>query len=95
MFAVTVTFQITPGQMQAFLPLMLQNARTSLQAEAGCRQFDVATDPDFPDEVFLYELYTSPAAFQTHLASMHFKEFDAQVEGMIAAKTVRRFREVR
>ncbi|MEL6701373.1 MAG: antibiotic biosynthesis monooxygenase, partial [Pseudomonadota bacterium] len=63
MYAVTVTFQIKPGQMAAFMPLMQANARTSLAAEPECHQFDIATDPARPDEVFLYELYTDAAAF--------------------------------
>lgn len=88
MFAVVVTFQIAPQQMAAFMLLMLENARTSLKNEAGCHQFDVATDEARPNEVFLYELYTDRAAFDVHLASAHFQTFNALTEQMIAAKSV-------
>ncbi|MCR8726063.1 putative quinol monooxygenase [Frigidibacter sp. ROC022] len=94
MFAVVVTFQIVPGQMPAFLPLMLANARASLTAEDGCHQFDVATDPERPDEVFLYELYTDKAAFDAHLDSPHFAEFNAGTAAMIAGKTVATYAQV-
>ena len=94
MFAVCVTFKINQGKMDAFLPLMHQNARTSLNEEVGCHQFDVATDAARPDEVFLYELYADRAAFETHLASAHFKAFDAAVASMIADKQVATWGEV-
>ena len=44
MYAVTVSFTLRPGARADFLPLMAENARLSLQREAGCRQFDVCTD---------------------------------------------------
>jgi len=94
MFAVTVTFQIEPDRIPDFLPLLHANAQTSLAIEDGCHQFDVATDPQHPHEVFLYELYTNRAAFDAHLGSPHFKAFDAQVVDMIAHKSVKTFAEV-
>lgn len=86
MYAVVVTFQIRPDDMAAFMPAMLENAATTLAKEDGCHQFDVCTDPDRSGEVFLYELYTDRAAFDVHLASPHFKSFDALVGPMILFK---------
>jgi len=91
MFAVVVQFQLKPGAMQDFLPLMIENARTSKTAEPECHQFDVVTDTDTPDVVFLYELYTDAAAFQAHLKTDHFLRFDAEVADMIADKDVQTF----
>lgn len=88
MYAVCVTFVLNPGASAAFTPLMQSNAQHSLQTEEGCHQFDVLTDADKPDTVFLYELYTDRAAFDVHLASAHFKSFDAAIAPMIAAKDV-------
>lgn len=94
MYAVVVTFQIHPDQIAAFLPPMLDNAATSLAQEEGCHRFDVCTDPDHPNEVFLYELYTDRAAFEAHLASVHFRTFDTHVAPMIASKTVQTYAKV-
>jgi len=41
MYAVCVTFKIRPGQMDQFLPQMVENARTSRALEPGCQQFDI------------------------------------------------------
>lgn len=94
MYAVVVTFQIKPASMAAFLPLMLENARTSRAQEPDCHRFDVCTDTTRPDEVFLYELYTDRTAFEAHLASAHFKAFDSAVADMVADKDVRFFDQV-
>lgn len=91
MFAVLVTFQIKAGCMDSFLPLMKDNAATSLQKEPGCHVFDICLDGH---EVFLYELYDDRAAFNTHLTSDHFLNFDAATAAMVADKQVRLYDEV-
>lgn len=90
MYVVTVGFDIQPARLAEFLPLMRENARASVENEPGCRQFDVCIDPARPASVFLYEVYDDRAAFEVHLASAHFRRFDAAVRDMVANKTVRR-----
>ena len=90
-FVVTVDFRIRPGQMDAFLPIMRDNAAASVRDEPGCLQFDVCTDPARLDQVFLYEVYTDAAAFDAHLATPHFADFNAASADMIADKTVHSF----
>ena len=89
MFVVTVEFEIRPGGFDAFLPLMLENARASRAIEPGCRQFDVCTDGTRPGTVFLYEVYDDRLAFEAHLASEHFRRFDHAVQNLLANKVVR------
>jgi len=94
MFAVTVVLKIREESMDAFLPLMIENAKSSLKTEPGCRQFDVCSDPARPSEIFLYEIYDDAAAFQAHLETPHFKKFDAGVAEMIEEKSVRTYAKV-
>jgi quinol monooxygenase YgiN len=89
MYAVCVTFQLKQGRMAAFMPLVLENAKISRNQEPECHQFDVLSDSSQPDAVHLYELYTDRAAFDVHLASAHFKTFDAAVGPMIADKFIK------
>ena len=93
MYVVTVTFRIAETRMEEFLPLMTENARTSLAEETGCHQFDVCRTPG-ENLVFLYEIYSDKAAFDTHLASAHFKAFDRAVADMIVEKSVAVFEEL-
>ncbi|MCL6416501.1 antibiotic biosynthesis monooxygenase [Aestuariirhabdus sp. Z084] len=89
MIAVVVTFTLKTGTQMEFLPLMLANAEQSQTLESGCHQFDVCTDPQVSDEVFLYELYSDHEAFKAHLTSNHFKIFEKQSEPFIKEKAVR------
>jgi quinol monooxygenase YgiN len=91
MYAVTVHLEIKPDRMDSFLPLMMENARRSRETETGCQQFDVCRDGD---TVFLYEIYDDRAAFDEHLASAHFRAFDAAVAPMVAEKVVTLYEEV-
>ena len=87
MFVVTVVFEIAPGRMPEFLPLMRAQAKTSLDREPGCRHFDVCVSSE-SGSVFLYEIYADEAAFQKHLESPHYREFDAATASLVADKRV-------
>ncbi|MCB1967779.1 putative quinol monooxygenase [Accumulibacter sp.] len=88
MYVIAVDFMVHQQHLMAFMPLLLDNARVSREREAGCRRFDVCQDPQQRQHVFLYELYDDRAAFEAHLATQHFRAFDAAAQGMVAAKTV-------
>jgi len=87
MYLVAVTFRIKPEHAAQFAARIQQQATDSL-TEAGCRRFDVWQAPADASVVFLYEIYDDRAAFDVHLASEHFKAFDAEVSDWIADKTV-------
>jgi len=91
MYVVAVTLEINPERLDEFLPLMMTNAKTSVEHEPGCHQFDVAQAPDKPCQIFLYEAYDNAAAFQTHLTMPHFKSFDAAVADMLSEKTIKTY----
>jgi quinol monooxygenase YgiN len=91
-YVVTVEFVVNPETWDAFLPLMVDNARQSRTTEPGCRQFDVCTDPQVSATVFLYELYDDRAAFDAHLATPHYLAFAAATREMITGRTIRHWR---
>lgn len=93
MFAVTVTFEIKPENVDRFLALVQENAQTSLRDEPGCQLFDICHTLG-ETTVFLYEIYDSKAAFDAHLASAHFKTFDAATARMVDSKDARLFEKV-
>ncbi len=88
MFVVLVDFRLHDNAAGAFLPLMHNQARQSLDLEPDCSRFDICILPDDENRVVLYEIYTSKEAFDAHLASDHFATFDRAVAGMVKAKDV-------
>lgn len=91
MYAVTVTFTLKPGTAEAFMPQILLNARSSVANEPGCHQFDVCHNPDTPETVFLYELYTDLAAFEAHQTMPHFKACNEAIDHLVADKQIATF----
>ena len=94
MYVITVLFSIQPAHQADFLQAITSNAKTSLADEAGCRQFDVCTSSSKPDDIFLYEVYDSKAAFDVHLASSHFLAFNALTSTWVTGKVMNAFERV-
>src|SRR5438045_1682473 len=87
-FIITVDFELHPGALREFLPLMVQNANLSRDVEPGCERFDVLLPKDSTDRVLLYEIYTDKAAFAEHLKAAHFLSFDRATKPLIKDKKV-------
>ncbi|PLW78584.1 putative quinol monooxygenase [Cohaesibacter celericrescens] len=94
MFVVCVTFSIIPEHIRGFRTLVLEQARNTLSTEVDCHQFDVCVNVNEPEKVFLYELYTNPAAFDYHLKTGHFMAFNKTTEMMVLSKTVNTYQQV-
>ncbi|HEV2054083.1 MAG TPA: putative quinol monooxygenase [Methylomirabilota bacterium] len=61
--AIVATFEIAPGQIDAFLPLLLAHRDRCLKDEPGTLRFDILR----PEKnLMLYEVYDDEAAFQAH-----------------------------
>ena len=87
-YVILVEFAIAEGSGPAFEKLIVENARRSLADEPGCRVFDVCARPGDAYGIVLYEIYDDRAAFEAHLASPHFKTFDAASRDMVTGKRV-------
>jgi autoinducer 2-degrading protein len=87
-FALIVDFRLKPGARSAFRQLVDSNARTSAQAEPGCRRFDVVEPRDESDRVVLYEIYDDEAAFGAHMRSPHYARFDVESAPLVIGKSV-------
>ena len=89
MFVVCVEFEIEPGQTDVFMAAVRTNAEQSFYQEVGCQQFDVCQDRQFPNSVFLYEVYDDEAAFETHKLTLHYGAFNQATGGMVVNKSIR------
>ena len=89
MVVVVVDFKLHAEHFDAFKERMKAQARDSLEKEEDCLVFDISLDPALSDYVLLYEIYKSPEAFQAHLASDHFKSFDADISSWVVSREIR------
>jgi quinol monooxygenase YgiN len=94
MYVVIVEFSIKPGLAVSFLERVRQQARDSLDGEPDCQVFDICIDPDRANFVLLYEVYSDRRAFDAHLASAHFSEFDTTVRDWVSDKRLACFERI-
>jgi (4S)-4-hydroxy-5-phosphonooxypentane-2,3-dione isomerase len=87
-FVITVDFYLHAGTLEPFLILIKENAHKSLTEEPGCDRFDVLIEKGAPDHIVLYEIYKDRAAFEVHLKSRHFREFNTASQRYVRDKKV-------
>ena len=92
-YVVAVVFVAKPEHRADFRREMIANATASREREPGCRQFDVCESAD-GSEIFLYEIYDDEAAFQAHLATDHYKRFNATTTPWVAEKRIVKYRRI-
>lgn len=89
MFVVLVEFETKPEHCTDFASAVQMQSRNSLGNETDCHVFDICRDPDNENRFVLYEVYSDREAFEHHLKSAHFIDFDSRTGQMIANKSVR------
>jgi quinol monooxygenase YgiN len=89
-----VEFTLQPEFVARFRERVKRQAGDSLQNESGCHVFDICIDPRRHDFVLLYEVYSDRAAFDAHLASAHFVDFDDGVRDWIRDRRVAVFERI-
>ncbi len=88
MYCIVVKTELYPGKRDEFLPVMLENAKASVEKEAGCFVFDVLQDKEDMNTFYLYEIYASQEALEEHKTMEHYKKSRAIVNELIAKQTV-------
>jgi (4S)-4-hydroxy-5-phosphonooxypentane-2,3-dione isomerase len=95
MHVVTVLFSIKPAHTAEFMVAMVENAQITLATEPGCCVFEVCESRTADAcQVFLYEVYATPADFQLHLRALHFQQFNTLTAAWVIHKTVSVFQRV-
>ncbi len=90
-YVVIVDFRLKPDTHAAFRRLVDANAIASVRSEPGCRRFDVLEPKGESGRIVLYEIYSDRAAFDDHLKTEHFADFDAAAADLVAQRTVSQF----
>ena len=85
-FAIVATFEIAPGQIDAFLPLLLAHRDRCLKDEPGTLRFDVLRNEE--NKLMLYEVYEDDAAFQVHWNGPSIARMREEAAGMERKLTV-------
>ena len=63
---------------------LLRALTIAVRAEPGNIAFDAYRKQGNPNAFFVYEIYANDAAFQSHLARAHGREFNAELVGLVS-----------
>jgi len=88
MQVLSVSIQVKPEHVEAFITAMLENARGSC-TEPGNLRYDLLRDDDDPTHFLLYEVYRDAEALEAHRATPHFQKWLAIVEPWMAEPRTR------
>lgn len=90
-FVILAEFDVPPEHTEAFMRHVRENAVASVRDEPGCRRFDVLQPENGAERVALYEIYRDRAAFEAHLRTPHFADFDSATQPLVRRRFIRRF----
>ncbi|MDO6708194.1 putative quinol monooxygenase [Photobacterium sp. 1_MG-2023] len=88
MFCIVVKNVVKNGFQDQYLAIMKENAKASVETEAGCLTFDVLVSQNDDHCFYLYEIYTSEAALAEHKQTSHYLDSRRRLEGLIEEQSV-------
>lgn len=90
MYCIVVKNVIRDGAREEYLAAMLPNAKASVANEPDCLVFDVLEAKEEPNTFYLYEIYASPDALQTHKQTEHYLRSRPLIADLVVEQSVLR-----
>ena len=79
-----VPLPVKPERVNDFIVSALGDCVGSTREEPGCLRFDMYQDMERPSELFFYEVYANPAAFDYHAKTPHIAKWRDTVKDWYA-----------
>lgn len=79
MYQFLVSFVVQPEHREDFIRSAQKTGRDSLANEPGSKRFEVITDEENPNLIYLNEVYVDVDAFNAHAGGPYFGAFFAEV----------------
>ena len=74
---------IDPQQIEQYKAALREGIDSALRLEPGVRALYAVSVKDHPDQIRVFELYASEAAYEAHLETPHFRKYKATTQGMV------------
>jgi quinol monooxygenase YgiN len=75
--------EIDPTQLEAFEVAITAQIETAIRVEPGVLALYAVSEVDNPLRVRIFEIYQDSDAYQSHLETVHFKQYKAATEKMV------------
>jgi quinol monooxygenase YgiN len=80
--------EIDPAQLEGYKAALKEEIETSIRVEPGVLSLYAVSVKGHPDQIRLFEMYASVAAYQAHLEAPHFRKYKTETAGMVKSLTL-------
>ncbi len=80
--------EVKPGLRNAFIAIVTEGMRTSVQTEPGVLALYCVADKNNPDKLIFFEIYASEEAYQAHRTTPHFKKYIEKTKDLSVSKVL-------
>ena len=80
--------EIDSSQLERYKAALREEIETSIRVEPGVLSLYAVSVKGHPDQIRLFEMYASAAAYQAHLETTHFKKYKTETAGMVKSLTL-------
>jgi quinol monooxygenase YgiN len=75
--------EIDPSQTEAYKAALREEIAASIRLEPGVLKLYAVSVKGHPEQVRLFEMYASQAAYESHLQTAHFRKYKAGTQAMV------------
>lgn len=75
--------EIDPNQLAAYTAALKEEIQTSIRVEPGVLALYAVAVKDHPNQIRLFESYSSQSAYESHLQTAHFLKYKSDTKTMV------------
>ena len=73
------------SQLENYKLALQEQMNTAIQLEPGVLSYTVVADKKDPSAITIFEVYANQEAYQSHIATPHFKKYKETVKNMVTS----------
>ena len=78
--------EIDPAHLESYKAVVKEEIETSIRVEPGVLAIYAVAEEDNPSKLTFFEMYTDEVAYNTHIHSVHFREYVQATKDMIISR---------
>ena len=75
--------KVDPNQLELYQVALKEQMNAAIQLEPGVLSYTVVADKKDASSITIFEVYASLEAYQSHIATPHFKKYKETVKDMV------------
>ena len=77
--------KVDSSQLENYKLALQEQMNTAIQLEPGVLSYTVVADKKDPSAITIFEAYANQEAYQSHIATPHFKKYTETVKNMVTS----------